>query len=195
MERSDADNRLIQATLRELDAMRLATLDVEGKSVGVSGETVRKWRAGTSRKLNKNSRPLVDAFLAKRGVDVSEVVQTPVAPPADPMAEVRQILSRESVSMSEQARLIEVVAAAARSRALELESQAAHLREIARANEAGPAGERVRALAEAERGANERARATSIVADAAAREMIEQAVLDYLRRTAPDPDRRGRAGG
>jgi hypothetical protein len=63
----DRDKLLIRAALDQLAMLGLPTLAEEGAAVGVSDETIRRWRDGSSSSLNKNSRPKVEGFLRQSG--------------------------------------------------------------------------------------------------------------------------------
>jgi hypothetical protein len=74
LRRVDRDKRLIEAALDRLDELGLSDLKAEGGKVGVSHETIRRWRNGDLRGgLNKNTRPLVEAFLATNPPTVKPV--------------------------------------------------------------------------------------------------------------------------
>jgi hypothetical protein len=115
MEITHRDNLLIQATLHELDRMGIPDLDGQGKEVGAAGETVRKWRSGESRKLNKNSRPGVERFLRRRGVDPSQlVISREIAIGRNGPADlVRQIDDIRAMDVPEEVKVAEMEALAA----------------------------------------------------------------------------------
>jgi hypothetical protein len=77
LDRPARDKLLVEAALRELASLSLATLEAEGKAIcpedPITGQTVSRWKRG-ERGLNKNSRPKVESFLKTRGLDLANLV-------------------------------------------------------------------------------------------------------------------------
>lgn len=134
------DKLLIDTTLAELDRMALPDLESQGNAVGVSGETVRKWRAGISKRLNRKSRPHVLRFLQGRGKDTDKLVISRGVPDVKPNG---------AGGRSDLVRYVDAILAAeepAEIRAWQIAELGALYRSYALAKEADAADRRARAV-------------------------------------------------